>query len=82
MKRLLKSMNIINPDVKQLKVRIPHSLRRHPDFENAIIKVDQDQIHFQLKDPATKLPELWVYVAPKDDWVNVQFVTDAANPTV
>jgi len=72
------NFNLTTPDVKKLKVRMPFELRRHPDFKNAQIRVDGDQIHFHLHDSKNDLPELWIYVAPKDGWVNVKFVVDEA----
>jgi len=74
------NFNAIAPDVKLMQVRLPHHLRRHPDFKNARIQIDGDQIIFQLTNQENNLPELWVYVADKGSWANVKFLVDAANP--
>lgn len=89
MKKLLRKASqvvdfkVAGPHVKDVKVRIPVRLRRHPGFQNAEIRVDEDQIHFHLKgNDSSDLPEIWVYDANQDGWACVQFITDKANPQV
>ena len=69
-------------DIKKLKVRLPHQLRNHPDFGTANIRVDEDQIHFHLKNKKTELPELWIFDSTRKSWTNVDFMVDATSLSV
>ena len=60
-------------DIKTLKVRLPHQLRSHPNFGDAEIRVDEDQIHFSLTSE-NGLPEIWIFDATRKEWCNVEFL--------
>ena len=66
-------LNETDLDIRKLKVRLPHQLRSHPDFGNASIRVDEDQIHFSLTGRGG-LPELWIYDATRKSWFSVEFL--------
>ena len=67
-------LNQTDMDIKKLKVRLPHQLRMHKDFDNVKIRVDEDQIHFHLNNTETNLPELWVFDSTRKSWANVEFL--------
>ena len=60
-------------DIKKLKVRLPHQLRSHPNFGDAEIRVDEDQIHFSMTG-REGLPEIWIFDATRKEWCNVEFL--------
>ena len=67
-------LNPTDLDIKKLKVKLPHQLRAHKNFDTVIIKVDEDQIHFSLNNEDTGLPELWIFDSTRKSWTNVEFL--------
>jgi hypothetical protein len=66
-------------NIKNIKIRLPYQLRSHHDFKNVKITVDQDQIHFQLTNRKTNLPELWMYDHERKSWASIDFLADETN---
>ncbi len=76
------NFNSLDLNVTKINVRLPHELRTHKDFSNAKINVVGDEIHFQLTDLRSMLPELWCFYSKDTKWAKVCFLTDQANPQV
>ena len=73
-------LNRTDLDIKKLKVRLPHQLRTHKNFDTVNIKVDEDQIHFHLNNEKTGLPELWIFDSTRKSWANVEFLDSIRTP--
>ena len=80
MKKIKKNDAELN--VQKIQLRLPYELRSHKNFGNVEIMVDEDQIHFHLTDPETKLPEIWIYDGERLSWTNVEFLMDSTSTQI
>jgi len=63
-------------NVEKKVLKLPYALRSHKGFADVKITVDEDQIHFQVNDEASGLPELWIYDSERKGWANIVFITE------